>query len=85
MNINEQSQVIYKAYWDHKKGYLVSVEDFLVYLMEKWYNYAFWLEWTLIWNEMKDDSYFKITWIKLWVILAKQDNEVIEAFYKLIK
>ena len=85
MNRIEKIEKIYNIYWNHKKGYITTVEDFLLYLSSNEFNYALWANWKLIWNQMRDQSYFEIDDIKLWVTIENQGDKVIDWFYNLIK
>jgi len=74
--MNNKEKAIYNAY---------SIDDMLKYLTSQGYNWALWSSWKLMWNEMKDWSYFEIENIELWVIIENQKKEVIDWFFKLIK
>ena len=87
MKIKLMKDNIYYAYWDHTKGYVTTVEHFLVYLQRKEYNFALNSAGSIIWNYIPNPewSYFEIKGIKLWKLIREQPDEVIEWFYKLIR
>ena len=80
-------EAIHKAYKDHTKGYIVTVEDFLEYLQSKGYNFALWSTGKLIGNypPSPDGSYFEVSDIAFWVSIENQKESVIDWFFNLLK
>ena len=85
--MKDKLQAIHGAYKDHSRGYIVTIEDFLKYLQSREYNFALWSSWSLIWNYPPSPgwSYFEVKGIRIWELIEKQSDEVIEWFFNLLK
>jgi hypothetical protein len=85
--MNNKVEEIHKAYKDHTKGYIVTVEDFLEYLQSKEYNFALWSTGKLIGNypPSPGGSYFEVSDIAFWVSIENQKESVRDWFYNLLK